>query len=522
MALTGTGIWYNPVPSSVFRIFEEFIDTTVISDGILGVGGSNGSVYVGDTLYIGKDFEGFSDICWIPKKKFEVSSKNSHFIVYDNALYTENYDRLLAVPTLAPEVVIHPDTKVICKNAFYHSRIGTAIVIPWGVTTIEDEAFAYMGTSHVVILPDTLTFVGQQVIPHLSDSLPTFFFSPQNEAAKSLGVSGEIRQELLPAYLKGATTIEEIYARVSGESTIIGWRIENEKWCYYEGPDKKKELDVQSPGYAIYEGCLYTSDFKKLLAVPYDHNAVLFHPDVEVICANSLPNYLKDELVIPWGVTTVENDVFGHFQNWLMIVVPETVVSFSSEGNHPANAVYMIWEQGHLLHTLVQTGTEVWDDAYFARYYPEMENYVPPSPSSSPSSQTEGSGSESSGLESSKPESQPTSEPSRAPATESSPESESSLEESEEVSSEDPGLEGAGSEDPSPEDEESSSGETENSSLEGSDLDDPGMEGEEPLEPANAETQEKAFFARWWPAFLIVLVLAASAGVFLFIRKKKE
>lgn len=182
---------------------------------------------------------------------YEVSPNNPYYAVYDNALYTKDFSTLAAVPTQKENLLLHPGVKTIGRSAFHSYEARTPVILPWGTARVEDEAFSYMYSRPVVILPDTLTFMGQQFIPHASETLPVFFFSPGNPAAQSLdglGVSGEIQQNLLPESLKGATTIQEIYKRVENSAAApSGWVKEGGKWYYYLNGKKATGWQMVGP-----------------------------------------------------------------------------------------------------------------------------------------------------------------------------------------------------------------------------------------------------------------------------------
>ena len=134
---------------------------------------------------------------------------------------------------------------------------------------------------------------------------------------------------------------------------------------------EKITVDPQNPYYSSYENCLYTKGYDKLLASPYYSTAVKLHPDVNVIGENSLPNGLTDTLVLPWGVTTVEKNVFNDFKNRVTVVIPDTVTSFDPGWNNSDKVIFMISQDNSLFDTLVKTGTEIWTTRSLSKYYPD-------------------------------------------------------------------------------------------------------------------------------------------------------
>ena len=103
-----------------------------------------------------------------------------------------------------------------------------------------------------IILPDTLEYIGAQRVATVFINTE-YFFSPENKAKMEMDHgTGAIRQELLPSYLKGATTIKEIYERVeNGETTQInGWLSEGGNWYYYQN-------GVKATGWQLVSGIWY-------------------------------------------------------------------------------------------------------------------------------------------------------------------------------------------------------------------------------------------------------------------------
>ncbi len=251
MTLKGRGVWSMP---NYFRPFNGKIDHLVISDGITKL---NCSVPKGKTVSIGKDFQSFENgIFPQPSDKIELSSQNSYLAMYDDALYTKDYRILLSSPTNRSSISIHPDTKIIASYALSNLGLSSPIIVPWGVTRIEAYAFSGIGMGSQVtipiILPDTLEYIGAQRVATVFINTE-YFFSPENKAKMEMDHgTGAIRQELLPSYLKGATTIKEIYERVeNGETTQInGWLSEGGNWYYYQN-------GVKATGWQLVSGIWY-------------------------------------------------------------------------------------------------------------------------------------------------------------------------------------------------------------------------------------------------------------------------
>ena len=107
------------------------------------------------------------------------SPDNPDFSTYEGAVYTKGFDKLLRCE-IRENPKLHPDVKIIAANTFPYTT-GT-IIIPWGVTTIEEGAFQIYGATTQIVLPDTLTSV-KNLFPGGKDCHILFIYSKSNEAA---------------------------------------------------------------------------------------------------------------------------------------------------------------------------------------------------------------------------------------------------------------------------------------------------------------------------------------------------
>lgn len=83
-------------------------------------------------------------------------------------------------------------------------------------------------------------------------------------------------------------------------------------------------VDEDNPYFTVYEGCLYSKDYKRLEKIPYgkDKQTIIYHPDTKIL-SESVCRRLATSgsiAVIPWGITTVEQGVST-------VVYPATVTN---------------------------------------------------------------------------------------------------------------------------------------------------------------------------------------------------
>ena len=135
----------------------------------------NSSTFYVHTLHIGAGYSAdYFDGAYVV-----ASPDNPDFSTHEGAVYTKGFDKLLRCE-IRENPKLHPDVKIIAANAFPYTT-GT-IIIPWGVTTIEEGAFQIYGATTQIVLPDTLTSV-KNLFPGGKDCHILFIYSKSNEAA---------------------------------------------------------------------------------------------------------------------------------------------------------------------------------------------------------------------------------------------------------------------------------------------------------------------------------------------------
>lgn len=167
----------------------------------------------------------------------------------------------------------------------------------------------------------------------------------------------------------------------SCERLVIGKDFQTFSWGNLSFA-KYIEVQEENPFFSSYDGCLYSENHEKLLLVPQDRTSVRLHPDVKVIGEDAfVNNSLEGTLVLPWGVTTVEKNVFSGFDNRVTVVIPDTVTDFDPAYNNSDKVIFMISEgNDKLFNTLLKTGTEIWTTKNIAQYYPGIDTGKPVEP----------------------------------------------------------------------------------------------------------------------------------------------
>ena len=106
-----------------------------------------------DSLTLGKDV---SSVAGGAARSYQVEEDNPYFSVYEGCLYSKDYKTLEKIPYGMDEqsIIYHPNTEILSESVCERlSAVDSIVVIPWGITTIEE------GVSHVVY-PATVTNIG--------------------------------------------------------------------------------------------------------------------------------------------------------------------------------------------------------------------------------------------------------------------------------------------------------------------------------------------------------------------------
>ena len=136
-----------------------------------------------DTCVLGKSMRHNMQLTRMATKSYEVDPDNPYLSVYDGALYSKDYKKIVAFPAEKTEVEFHKNLKVIGQDSFINAQI-PVVVVPWGVTIIEDNAFSHMGSyGAAVILPDTLELAGTHD-QNIEEWATVYLYSDKNTVAQ--------------------------------------------------------------------------------------------------------------------------------------------------------------------------------------------------------------------------------------------------------------------------------------------------------------------------------------------------
>lgn len=203
------------------------------------------------------------------KQSFQVADGNTHYAVYDGALYTKDYTKLISCPTHKASIRFHPNLKIIGECSLWDLHNMKDLIIPWGVTTIDRYGIYAAWLDGSVIVPDTVQNVGEYPFGyggHNSDV--KCIVSEYNPIARTLekwaydaaerGVC-EFRKNLNEFYPASAKQIQwkksggKYYAYDKDGSQITGWRQDQDGKWYYLDP----QTGVMATGLRYINGKAY-------------------------------------------------------------------------------------------------------------------------------------------------------------------------------------------------------------------------------------------------------------------------
>ena len=202
LLISGTG--ELTLPNGPAYLFPD-METCILDDDITSINTSRYIRFSNLRLGAGVNIDALFSSGNLPKlsvlDSYSVSSDNPYYAVYDGVLYSKDYTRLISCPSNKTSISFHSDVSTIQSYSFYSSclvygennyQTGFAdskntVVIPWGVTTIQKDAFQFDAFQSVAfVLPDTLTELS-------IDPYSFYLYSKNNQAADTKSFSSTYR-----------------------------------------------------------------------------------------------------------------------------------------------------------------------------------------------------------------------------------------------------------------------------------------------------------------------------------------
>ena len=104
------------------------------------------------------------------------------------------------------------------------------------------------------------------------------------------------------------------------------------------------EVDAGNKNLAVYDGALYTKDWKELLHMPYRKEIGRYPKQLRIIGEYAYTNRQANILIIPQGVTTIREPGFGGSLSAEYVLFPDTVTDFEIDHGFRCPSGYYFWE----------------------------------------------------------------------------------------------------------------------------------------------------------------------------------
>ncbi len=147
---------------------------------------------------------------------------------------SKDYTKLIKYPAGKEPNDYHPNLQIIGSKAFYRyfwsfgKSEDVTIVIPWGVTVIEDEAFVGPETNLTYVIPDTAIRLGKaskdKEEGQRTDYYPVWVPSRHNLAAWNVWYKGSEQEwhGKTMAYIAGDHVYEALYGFLPAIILLLG------------------------------------------------------------------------------------------------------------------------------------------------------------------------------------------------------------------------------------------------------------------------------------------------------------
>ncbi len=259
---------YNMSTVSEICFYGNYVDINAGSEGltykksgndtclISGFSGRENVVVIPEKISIGGvlcNVVGMDDGVFKSRKiaGFVVSSVNRYFSVKDDILYNKEKTILYAYPTASEEenIVVPSGVQEISSYAFFRTEKLATVSLPDSLLRIDDFAFSECVNMASVTIPINVAVVEEGAFRMTSDS-----------AITSLTFTGTHVSELGDEAFYGLNRLEKLTLPASVKTLGDG--------VFYGLSSLKEVSDGGNVNFAVYDGALYTSDYRTLILFP--------------------------------------------------------------------------------------------------------------------------------------------------------------------------------------------------------------------------------------------------------------
>lgn len=292
-----------PFVEEAWAHFADSVDRLVIGNGVTSI---QQVVAVGkpadprpilrqmgfETVALGKNLKSIEGLDTVAQQSYEVSGKNPTFFTYDGAVYFKADNIIAARPSEKASLTYHPDMP--------EQIAGMLGSFSWRLNFI-DQTLTFEGSG---AMPDPCNLV-EQCIPY-RDSISRIVFGDK--------ISTITREQ-----------DERNILSLEADTCVLGKRMHHNMQLTRMA-EKSYEVDPDNPYLSVYDGALYSKDYKKLVAFPAQKMEVEFPKNLKVIGQDSFINAQIPLVVVPWGVTIVEDNAFSHMGSYgAAVILPDTL-----------------------------------------------------------------------------------------------------------------------------------------------------------------------------------------------------
>ena len=276
------------------------------------------------------EFIGTDNFHICPKlESLSINENNINFTIENNILYNYDFSSLIKVPEHLSNVTINNQTtkleeealsrlnnvtkliipesiETISKKAFFESRI-EEITIEGNITTIEDQTFSHCINLKKISLPNTIEIINYRAFYHcekLEDiSLP--------DTLKSIGDFSfaycyNLKDFYIPSSLNNIG-----YGALDGQDSLTRFTIND-----------------NNKSFKVFDDCLYSSDYSKLIRVPQTKDSIIYHEDVKIIGSGAFYKCQEfTEFNLPDDITTIEDYAFYFVNTVYHLNIPDSVLT---------------------------------------------------------------------------------------------------------------------------------------------------------------------------------------------------
>ena len=254
------------------KLEKQSMELLILSDQITGISSTG---YHIRNMKVGTAFQNLEDLK-AATESVEIPKANPYFASYEGCVYSKDMSKLLYCPFCIEKPIFYPNVKTIGAGAF-DGEVGADndiayVVIPWGVTTIEDGAFSLMvRNSHdqYVVLPNTITSMTENALPGTVRGTGTIFIYQKNNQLVDNILKGKWDSYQTPM-AKPVNSISQYYPNQTVTPAQNGWVKEGSVWYYYKNGVKQVDWQfvdnvwyylgtdgVMQTGWITYNGSTY-------------------------------------------------------------------------------------------------------------------------------------------------------------------------------------------------------------------------------------------------------------------------